>query len=255
MFIIFSLHARSLVTIRATVTGFQFLEGEFYLVSVPRSIIVVRARIRKLWLKKRKSDARLKQKAIIEFLTSEGATPVAIHRRLKQFFGADTYDISTVRAWARQAKLGTLQLDHRPHTGRPEMSNFAAVKARIEAKVEGDRSVTQRKLAEEFGGSLGIVNKIMKQLQWRRLCTKWVPKLLTNEMKRTRLEMSQQLLSRYFAEGESFISNIVTGDESWVHYYDPSSKEASCQYRHTSSPRVKKVRSERATGKLMLSVF
>jgi len=30
--------------------------------------------------------------------------------------------------------------------------------------------------------------------------------------------------------------NIVTGDESWIHHFDPEEKRLSMQYRHTSSP-------------------
>ena len=40
-------------------------------------------------------------------------------------------------------------------------------------------------------------------------------------------------------EGDQFLFNIVTGDESWIHF-DPEEKRLSMQYRHTSSPRPKK---------------
>jgi hypothetical protein len=31
-------------------------------------------------------------------------------------------------------------------------------------------------------------------------------------------------------------SRIVTGDESWLHHYQPKSKRASVQWKHPSSP-------------------
>uniref|UniRef100_T1HMG3 Uncharacterized protein n=1 Tax=Rhodnius prolixus TaxID=13249 RepID=T1HMG3_RHOPR len=37
-----------------------------------------------------------------------------------------------------------------------------------------------------------------------------------------------------------FLLNIETGDESWVHYYDPEEKRQSTEYRDASSPRPKK---------------
>ncbi|GFS07088.1 transposase [Elysia marginata] len=37
-----------------------------------------------------------------------------------------------------------------------------------------------------------------------------------------------------------FLGSIITGDESWVHHYDPERKMQSMQYRHKNSPAPKK---------------
>jgi hypothetical protein len=39
---------------------------------------------------------------------------------------------------------------------------------------------------------------------------------------------------------EFLTKNIATGDESWVHNYDPENKRQSMEYRHPGSPSVKK---------------
>jgi len=53
--------------------------------------------------------------------------------------------------------------------------------------------------------------------------------------------MSTRLKQREVTEeGDQFLFNIVTGDESWIHHFDPEEKRLSIQYRHTSSPRPKK---------------
>jgi len=53
--------------------------------------------------------------------------------------------------------------------------------------------------------------------------------------------MSTRLKQRVVTEeGDQFLLNIVTGDESWIHHFDPEEKRLSMQYRHTSSPRPKK---------------
>ena len=43
-------------------------------------------------------------------------------------------------------------------------------------------------------------------------------------------------------EGDQFLFNIVTGDELWIHHFDHEEKRLSMQYRHTSSPRPKKIK-------------
>jgi hypothetical protein len=47
-----------------------------------------------------------------------------------------------------------------------------------------------------------------------------------NEMNRMGLPL--QHLLRY-ADGEDMLNGIITGDESWVHHYQPESKRASVQ--------------------------
>ena len=59
----------------------------------------------------------------------------------------------------------------------------------------------------------------------------------------------------YEADGEAFLQRIVTGDESLVHFYEPERKRQSMEWRHTSSPKPKKVRVQRSAGKVMLTFF
>ena len=68
--------------------------------------------------------------------------------------------------------------------------------------------------------------------------------------------MSTRLQQRAVTEeGDQFLFNIVTGDESWIHHFDPEEKRLSMQYRHTSSPRPKTFKTMPSAGKIILSVF
>ena len=46
-------------------------------------------------------------------------------------------------------------------------------------------------------------------------------------MKAERVRISRELLERFEKEGEDFLKKIITGDETWVHYYDPENKRQS----------------------------
>ena len=56
-------------------------------------------------------------------------------------------------------------------------------------------------------------------------------------------------------EGDQLLFNIVTGDDSWIHHFDPEEKRLSMQYRHTSSPRPKKFKTIPSAGKILLTIF
>jgi hypothetical protein len=44
----------------------------------------------------------------------------------------------------------------------------------------------------------------------------------------------------YHDEGHDMLGQIVTGDKSWVHHYQPKTKHASMQWKHPASPAKKK---------------
>jgi hypothetical protein len=67
-----------------------------------------------------------------------------------------------------------------------------------------------------------------------------VPRSLTKEHKEQREIICSELLARYEAEGDDFLSTIVTGGETWIHHFEPEKKRQSMEWHHTTSPRKKK---------------
>ena len=63
--------------------------------------------------------------------------------------------------------------------------------------------------------------------------------------------MSQEIVDAFESDSVKFVQQFVTGDETWVHHWDPESKVESMQWRHASSPPPKKFRSLTSAGKLM----
>ena len=49
--------------------------------------------------------------------------------------------------------------------------------------------------------------------------------------------------------------SIVTGDESWVHHYDPECKAQSMEYRHKTSPSPRKFKVVASARKVLFTVF
>ena len=62
-------------------------------------------------------------------------------------------------------------------------------------------------------------------------------------------------LERYHNEGEDFLDQIVTGDETWVAYVIPESKQQSMEWRHSSSPKKVKLKQTISARKVMCTVF
>jgi len=62
---------------------------------------------------------------------------------------------------------------------------------------------------------------IIGVLGFRKVCARWVPCTLSDETKAERVPFSREILVRFEKEGEDFLQKIITGDETWVHHYDP----------------------------------
>jgi len=200
--------------------------------------------------------SRLKQRAVIEFLTNEGCVPKEIHARLLVQFQEKTIDISNVRRWAALAKkseLSELQISDEFRSGRPKTATTNDNIAKVESMIRDDRRITQNQIAIALDISQGAVSTIIQNLGFKKVCARWI--LRTEEMKQKRKDACLKFLQRYRTEKDAFLNTIVTGDETWVHHYDPETKIKSMEYRHPTSPRVKKFKMEKSARKIMLTVF
>ena len=79
--------------------------------------------------------------------------------------------------------------------------------------------------------------------------------MLTEEHKKQSVACALTFLMRYHKEGDGMLSHIVTGDETWVSYITPESKQQSLHWKHTGSPKRKKFKQTFSTRKIMCTIF
>jgi hypothetical protein len=78
---------------------------------------------------------------------------------------------------------------------------------------------------------------------------------LTDEVKAERLRVSREVWGHFEKETLGFLQQLVIGDETWVHHYDPEYKRHSIEYCHKASPVPKKHKTKASAGKIMLTLF
>jgi len=101
----------------------------------------------------------------------------------------------------------------------------------------------------------GLYDIVSSHLCYRKVCARWVAKMLTEEHKKQRVASALTFLMRYHKEGDDMLSHIVTGDETWVSHITPESKQQSLFWKHTGSPKRKKFKQTISTRKIMCIVF
>lgn len=199
---------------------------------------------------------KIEYRAIIKFLTKEGVKSSEIHQRLVNVYGASAPSCRTVEHWAIEFKHGRESVEDDPRSGRPATAQNEEMIEKIEAMVMEDRRISARRIVETLDISHGSVLSILHdQLHMNKVSARWVPRMLTPMQKHARLAICRELSDRAAENQEDFFNRIITMDESWVHHYDPETKEASKQWKHTDSPPPKKFKVRPSAGKVMLSVF
>ena len=119
-----------------------------------------------------------------------------------------------------------------------------------------NRRIKVAKLASKCDISNGSVYTIIHEhLGMSKVSARWVPRNLNMQDRQQRVESSQELLEVYNANPEDFHTRLVTGDETWLHHWDPDTKKESMQWKHPGSPSLKKFRTQPSASKVMATVF
>ena len=149
-----------------------------------------------------------------------------------------------------QKEPAEIDLCDRPRSGRPSSANID----QADALIKENRRITINELAESIRVSAGSAVKIMDTMGYSKVWARWVPRQLTEAHKQSCLEAFSGFLEHYHSD-KTFLQQIVTGDETWIHHFEPESKRASMKWGHPTSPCSKKFKSQQATRKVMVTVF
>ena len=174
-------------------------------------------------------------RAVIKFLIKEGAKAKEIHRRKADVYGNSNPKYSTVAKWSAEFERGRNSLEDNPRPGRPADVISQEMIDRVERLVLNNRRIRVAKLASECGISNGSVYTIIHEhLDMSKVSARWVPRNLNMQDRPQRVESSQELLEVYNANPEDFHTRLVTGDETWLHHWDPDTTKM--QWKRPGSP-------------------
>ena len=65
---------------------------------------------------------------------------------------------------------------------------------------------------------------LCERLGLGKICVRWVPHLLSDKQKQSRVRVALQVIEKYDKCNPRRLEEIVTGDETWIYHFQPDSK-------------------------------
>jgi hypothetical protein len=162
------------------------------------------------------------QRSIVRFLWAEGVKGAEIHTHLCAQNGDNFLPCRSVYKWIEMLKNDWTSAMDAEHLGRPLMSTTVEMREEVRAIILADRGETIEEIASQLGISQGSACSLVHyNLGFHKVSATWVPKHLTEEHKHNHLDICFRLLERYSHEDDNFLNRIITGDETWIHLYEP----------------------------------
>ena len=147
-------------------------------------------------------------------------------------YGPQTISMCTVFRWVKAFKAGKFSVEDDTSPGRSKTSVTKANIAAVKIVVEQDTRLSVRDVASCTGISEGSVQTILKKrLDLSKVCARLVPHLLTEEQKTQSPESARELLKTYKGCNSRVISNLLTGDETWVQMFEPQKRGDNKQWK------------------------
>ena len=183
----------------------------------------------------------LEERYAIKFCFKLGKNATEMYGMLQTAFGASCMNWASVFRWHKRLKEGSESVRDDERCGRSKEVRTPELIGRMKNFMDKDRCVSIETISPQFDISVGTVRTIIcEELKMRKICTKFVPRVLREDQKERRHDSREMV--ELINSDPTGLDALVTSNESWIYCYDPETQRLSSQWKHASSPRPKKAR-------------
>jgi [histone H3]-lysine36 N-dimethyltransferase SETMAR len=199
---------------------------------------------------------KIEWRSVLKFLKLQGKNSSQSHAELKKAYGKETPHRSTIARWWGRLDGDSNEIVDRSRPGRPKTATSTRNVDKVRSVVENDSRLSiqniSRKVKVSMSGVYAILTKI---LGLSLICARWILKLLTVAQKKTRKSACEENLFLHSLDKDFFLGQIVTGDETYIHYSEPTTKRETSQWLPKGSRPPLKAITKVTAKKVMALVF
>ena len=185
-----------------------------------------------------------------------GFPPTEIHADLQKVYGNGALKYATVCKWVHCFNDGQELIENDTRVGGPVSILTEKNVATVKTLIEGDARYTVQEIEELSGIHSSSVLKILRErLGLHKICACWVPHLLTDEQKQSRVILASQVIEKYDKCDPRHLEEIVTGDETWIYHFQPISKAKNKVWVSSEGNRPVIARSCKTSNRMLYAIF
>ncbi|XP_076183700.1 uncharacterized protein LOC143155163 [Ptiloglossa arizonensis] len=156
---------------------------------------------------------------VIQYFHWKGLTRTDMKAELDSTLGESAPSFTIVKYWVAEFKRG---YQDEQCSCRPNEVTMPEMVTKIDKMVLDDRHLKVCEPADMVGISKSAIHRILiENLNMRKLCARWVTRLLAMEQKQRRENVLIECLTSFHSNKTECLRRIVTMDETWVHCFTP----------------------------------
>ena len=97
---------------------------------------------------------------------------------------------STVRQWVVHFIHDNSDVKYKPRSGRPLRSCHTMKQRALQSAISASQWIMTRELCMELNIGFSALETVVVMLEYHKVCTRWVPQMLTQEIQRVLAELS-----------------------------------------------------------------
>ena len=196
------------------------------------------------------------QRVYCKIRATLGFPPTEIHADLQKVYGNGALKYATVRKWVCCFNDGRESIENDRRVGRPVSVLTEKNDATVKTLIEEDARYTMQEIEELSGIHSSSVLKILcERLGLRKICARWVPHVLTDEQKQSRVRLASQVIEKYDKCDPRHLEEIVTGDETWIYHFQPDSKAKNRVWVSSEGDRPVIVHHSKTFSRMLYAIF
>ena len=162
----------------------------------------------------------LEERYAIKISCKLGKNTTEMYGMLQTAFGASCMNRASVFEWHKRFKKGRESVRDDEKCGRSKEVRTPELIGQIKNFTDNDRCVSVETISAQFDVSVETVHTIIREeLKMRKICAKFVPKVLREDQKERRHDSREMV--KLINSDPAVLDALVTCDESWIYCYDP----------------------------------
>jgi hypothetical protein len=160
--------------------------------------------------------SRPEQREVIRYSTLKNLGVAEIATEIQNVYGRDALRYSMVSKWRLRFQDGSDDLFNLACSGRPSRSDLAAS---IQSLLQQFPFISCKVLCRKLKiGKATCLHVLHDDLHLENFNLRYVPHSREADQKRSRVELSQELLQRLERTQQYEFERVLTGDESWFFF-------------------------------------